>query len=95
MKHEPTMIEPELREKVLRAAMVAQSGRWAEAPALATATRREQVFQETLSLAKAMSERLERAGREFNTPQDYRLRLLRAHCLAMVDLLEEAALQDG
>ena len=89
------MIEPELRERVLRAAMVAESGRWAEAPALATATRRAQIYQETLSLAKAMSEQLERAGREFPSPQDHRLRLLRAHALAMLDLLEEAALQDG
>lgn len=89
------MTEFETRERELRAAMVSESGRWAEAPAQRLATRRAEVYQETLALAKTMSTKLERAGREFTDPQDYRLRLLRAHALAMVDLLEEAALHDG
>jgi hypothetical protein len=53
------------------------------------------VYEECLSLARDLSLRMETAGRTYPDPQDHRLRLLRAHALAMVDLLEEAVLQEG
>jgi hypothetical protein len=72
-----------------------RNARWSWAPELPEDQRRAAVYEECLALARELSGRMDTAGRTYPDPQDHRLRLLRAHALAMVDLLEEAVLQDG